>query len=167
MITPYSDEAPDTAALREVFSGFPCGVAALAAVVDGEPTVLVASSFTVGVSQTPPLVMFAVQRSSSTWPVLAGAPTIGVSVLGEAHADVTRQLASRNKASRFDGVRTHRTESGAVFLDEAPVLLECEVEHCYPAGDHEIVVLRVLGLHADFQHSPLVWHRSGFASLAA
>lgn len=167
MITPYSDDAPDTAALREVFSGFPCGVAALAAVVDGEPTVLVASSFTVGVSQEPPLVMFAVQRSSSTWPVLARAQTIGVSVLGEAHAGVTRQLASRNKAARFDSVAHHRAGSGAVFLDDAPVLLECQVEHRYPAGDHEIVVLRVLGLRADFQHAPLVWHRSAFSSLAA
>ena len=56
MITPTSD---DPSALRRAFSGFPCGVAALSAVVAGEPHVLVASSFTVGVSQAPPLVLFA------------------------------------------------------------------------------------------------------------
>lgn len=167
MLSPYSSEVPDVGALRQAFSGFPCGVAALAAVVAGEPTVLVASSFTVGVSQDPPLVMFAVQRTSTTWPVLAGAATIGVSILGEQHEGVTRQLASKDKSARFAGVDTMVSESGAVLLEGAPIWLECTVEHTYPAGDHDIVVLRVGGLMSDFAHTPLVWHRSAFARLSA
>ncbi|TCL79754.1 MULTISPECIES: flavin reductase family protein [unclassified Curtobacterium] len=157
----------DPALLRQAFSGFPCGVAALSAVVDDEPTVLVASSFTVGVSQDPPLVMFAVQHTSTTWPALAGARTIGVSVLGERHEPVTRQLASRDKSVRFVGIETMVSDTGAVFLEGAPIWLECSVEHTYPAGDHDIVVLRVNGLMSDFSHSPLVWHRSAFAKLSA
>lgn len=162
-----SPSAADPALLRQAFSGFPCGVAALAAVVEGEPTVLVASSFTVGVSQDPPLVMFAVQHSSTTWPTLAGADSIGVSILGERHEGVTRQLASRDKSVRFVGVETTVSDTGSVFLEGAPIWLDCAVEHTYPAGDHDIVVLRVNGLLSDFTHSPLVWHRSAFAKLSA
>jgi flavin reductase (DIM6/NTAB) family NADH-FMN oxidoreductase RutF len=157
----------DFTALRTAFSGFPCGVAALAAAVDGEPHVLVASSFTVGVSQDPPLVLFAVQRSSSTWPSLAGAGAIGVSILGASHAAQTRQLAAKDKATRFDGIATVTRESGAILLENAPIWLECSIEHLYPAGDHDIVVLRVQSFHNDFSHEPLVWHRSSFTTLAS
>jgi flavin reductase (DIM6/NTAB) family NADH-FMN oxidoreductase RutF len=162
-----SPSTADPALLRQAFSGFPCGVAALSAVVDDEPTVLVASSFTVGVSQDPPLVMFAVQHTSTTWPALADAPSLGVSILGERHEPVTRQLASRDKSVRFIGVDTMVSDTGSVFLEGAPIWLDCSVEHTYPAGDHDIVVLRVNGLLSDFTHSPLVWHRSSFAKLSA
>jgi len=161
-LRPYDD---DVLGLRRAFSGFPSGVAAIAALVRDEPTVLVASSFTVGVSQDPPLVLFAVQHTSETWPVLSMVPTLGVSVLGERHEASTRQLASSDRAGRFAGVETATSASGAVFLRDAPIWLETKVEHVYPAGDHDIVVLRVLALRDDFRHRPLVWHRSGFASV--
>lgn len=172
MITPYMDHiitpyVDDVTELRKAFAGFPCGVAAIAASVDGEPTVLVASSFTVGVSQDPPLAMLAVQKTSSTWPVLQRAARLGVSILGEGHTDFTRQLASKDKTARFTGIDTVESDSGAIFLPQSPVWLESAVEHVYPAGDHDIIVLRVLGLRTDHEHQPLIWHRSGFAKLSA
>lgn len=163
---PHREEGISPAELRRAFSGFPSGVAAIAAIVDGEPTVLLASSFTVGVSQDPPLVMCAVQHTSTTWPRLATAPLLGVSVLGDSHAPVARQLAAKDSAQRFAGVQTSVTPAGSILLEGAPVRLDCRIEHTYPAGDHDIVVLRVVGLDARFEHSPLVWHRSAFASLA-
>lgn len=152
-------------ALRRAFGRFPSGIAALCAEIDGEPQGIVASSFTVGVSMEPPLVMFAVQNTSRTWPVLRSAQRIGVSVLGTGHDGVCRQIASRD-GDRFAGLELHEAE-GALFLDEAALWLDCSIENEVPAGDHAVVLLRVHGYstHED-AHEPLVFHGSAFRNLA-
>lgn len=154
---------PDS--LRNSFARFPSGIAALCATVDGKPQGIVASSFTVGVSLDPPLVMFAVQKTSRTWPIVRGAARIGVSVLGELHEGVCRQIASR-EGDRFAGLKIETTEEGALFLDDAALWLDCSVEQEVSAGDHDVVILRVHGheSHGDV-NEPLVFHGSEFRKL--
>ncbi|MEU6201231.1 flavin reductase family protein [Streptomyces sp. NPDC047061] len=156
----------DPGEVRAAFAGFPSGVAALAARIHGEPTGVIVSSFAVGVSHHPPMVSFAAQRTSTTWPALSQAGAIGVSVLGVEHTGKTRQLASRNKEGRFAGLTTAEAASGAIFLEGAPIWLEGRVEHSYPAGDHDIIVLRVVALAADDDRTPVVWHRRELKTLA-
>lgn len=163
-VTPFE---ADFEALRATFGAFPSGVAALSAVVDGSRVVLVASSFTVGVSMDPPMVMFAVQNSSSTWPALAAASHIGVSILASSHAPVVRQLASKDKDARLTGIETVQLDSGAILLAESPVWLECTIAHDYPAGDHRVIVLQVTGTNTTPGSEPLIWHNSSFRELVA
>ncbi|UZG55088.1 flavin reductase family protein [Rhodococcus opacus] len=151
--------------LRRVFGHYPSGVAALAATIDHTDVVLVASSFTVGVSLDPTLVMFAVQRSSTTWPTLRDAPSIGISVLSTGQDHLCRQLANKDKSERWKDTPRSRSQRGAVFIDGACVTLECSIFAEYPAGDHEIVVLEVTSVEADTDHDPLVFHGSRFRPL--
>lgn len=151
--------------LRTAFSHFPSGVAALAGYAYGVKEGLVASSFTVGVSLDPPLVSFAVQNTSRTWPRLRHADRIGVSILAEGHTEVCRQLASKD-GDRFAGLDLSVTDDGAVLLDRAALWLETSVYAELPAGDHHMVLLQVHGV-ADHSgdHEPLVFHRSAFRHL--
>lgn len=161
-------EAKDAGALRDTFARFPTGVVAISAQVSGpdgvEPRVLIASSFQVGISLEPPLVLFAVQQSSRTWPQLRRQPRLGVSLLGVEHSDAVRQLASKT-GDRFAGISTTTVTSGAHFIDRAPVWLECSIHAEMPAGDHEVVLLRVHATAAADGVGPLVWHGSGFRAL--
>ncbi|WP_026550106.1 flavin reductase family protein [Arthrobacter sp. Br18] len=151
--------------LRQAFGRFPSGIAALCSRVDGVPEGIVASSFTVGVSLDPPLVMFAIQNESRTWPVLRKQPRIGVSVLASGQKDACLQIASKS-ADRFAALDIDCTSAGAVFLSDAALWLDCSVEAEYPAGDHQVVLLRVHGLQFEnMDPAPLVFHASGFHRL--
>ncbi|MEV1069899.1 flavin reductase family protein [Streptomyces sp. NPDC050263] len=158
----FLHQPSDTKLLRRTFGAYPSGVAALAATVDGEPTVLVASSFTVGVSLEPPMCLFAVQNTSTTWPVLARAERLGVSVLGISHSAQVHQLAGKDKAARFRGIDVTELESGALLINGSPVHLECRVVHDYAAGDHRVIVLEVLATNTNPEQLPLVFHNSQF-----
>jgi flavin reductase (DIM6/NTAB) family NADH-FMN oxidoreductase RutF len=152
------------AQLRRVFAAFPTGVAAVAAVIDGEPAGLAASSF-VSVSLDPPLVSVCVAHTSTTWPVLRNAGRLGISVLGDHQEQASRQLSSR-AAGRFAGLDWRATADGAVLLSEASAWLDCSLEQEIPAGDHDIVLLRVHDLGAS-EVMPLVFHGSSYRQLTS
>ena len=155
----------DAAELRAAFGHFPSGIAALSAIIDGVPKGLVASSFSVGVSFDPPIVAFSVQNTSTTWPVLRTAATIGVSILGKDHAEVCAQLASRS-GDRFRGLDLIETDTGSLFIGGSALLLDCEVLSETPAGDHHIILLEVKSLKVEAGIEPLVYHGAAFRQLA-
>jgi flavin reductase (DIM6/NTAB) family NADH-FMN oxidoreductase RutF len=155
----------DPATLRRVFGAFPTGVIALAAVVDGVPTGMAASSFT-SVSLDPPLVSVCIASTSQTWPVLRRAARIGVSVLSHRQEEAGRRLAARG-VDRFAGLPWAPTGDGAVLLRGSSAWFDCSVQREIPAGDHEIVLFEVHRLGTDSQSPPLVFHGSRYRRLSA
>lgn len=155
----------DPVELRRVFGAFPSGVIAIAAMVDGRPVGLAASSFT-SVSLDPPLVSICVANTSSTWPALRDAPRFGVSILAADQAEVCRQLASRD-ADRFAGLEWRAMADGEVVLEGSSAWLHCSMYAVYQGGDHDIVVLRIHDLDVDHGIRPLVFHASKFCRLEA
>ncbi|MFD9722393.1 flavin reductase family protein [Streptomyces sp. NPDC059072] len=153
----------DTTSLRAVYGAFPTGVTAIAALIDGAPVGLAASSFTT-VSLAPPLVSVCMAHTSSTWPVLRRAGRLGISVLGAHHGPLCRRLAGPSD-ERFEGAAWRTTPDGAVLLEGAGAWLECSVDDEVRAGDHDIVVLRVHDLRLDEAVDPLVFHAGTFRSL--
>lgn len=151
------------AALREAFGHVPSGVVAIAAEVDGTRLGMAVSTF-VPVSLDPPLISFCVQNSSETWPKLARLPALGISVLGESHHEAVRTLAAKN-GNRFAGLDTVTSPAGALFVTGTCLWLESAVENLVPAGDHTIVILRVLDLTVHPDVAPVVFHRSRFRRL--
>jgi flavin reductase (DIM6/NTAB) family NADH-FMN oxidoreductase RutF len=150
--------------LRRVFGSFPTGVTVVAALVDGDPAGLAANSF-VSVSLDPPMVSLCVAHTSTTWPTLRRAPRLGVSVLGAHQEHVGRRLSARD-VDRFASLDKRTSPDGAIFLDGSSAWLDCSIEREIPAGDHDIVLLRVHDLDADPSVQPLVFHGSQYRSLA-
>lgn len=156
-----SQETPEE--LRHAFGHLPSGVVAICALAGGRPVGMAASSF-VPVSLEPPLVSFCAARTSRTWEVLRQATSLGVSVLAENHATLCRALASTS-GDRFADVQWEAQESGAVFLPDTVLWLECALETEVEAGDHVIAVLRLHRTASFPQVRPLVFHQGHFERL--
>ncbi|MEZ0053784.1 flavin reductase (DIM6/NTAB) family NADH-FMN oxidoreductase RutF [Mycobacterium sp. MAA66] len=154
----------DQATLRHAFSTFPSGVTVLAAIADGQPAGIVASSFT-SVSLDPPLVSVCIGKTSRTWSHLRKVPQIGVSVFAE-HQETHCQNIVRHHEDAFVQSRWRFNDGGALTLRGCCATFRCVIEAEHEAGDHTIVVLRIQHLEADHSLAPMVFYRSQFSRVA-
>lgn len=161
---PELGEVPsDGAGLRRAFASFPSGVVAVCGAIDGDPCGMAVSTF-VPVSLDPPLVSFCVNYTSATWPRLAKASRLGLSLLTGSQQDIARALGTR-AGDRFAGAQLHRGDHEALFIDGASSWIEGSIETHVPAGDHEVVLLRIHRLTAQTDSDPLVFQGSRFRTL--
>ncbi|MBW0116933.1 flavin reductase family protein [Pseudonocardia abyssalis] len=154
----------DEKQLRRAFGCFPSGIAAICADVDGTPIGVAASSFT-SVSLEPPLVSVSMRHASTTWPSLRTRRRLGLSVLGEEQEGVCRRLAGAAD-HRFSESDWTSSTGGGVFVEGATLWLDCSIHAEVPAGDHDVILLRVHNLRVDPDIAPLVFHGSRFRRLA-
>jgi 3-hydroxy-9,10-secoandrosta-1,3,5(10)-triene-9,17-dione monooxygenase reductase component len=155
---------PDPASFRTVLGHFATGVTVIAAMEDGHPVGVAANSFT-SVALDPPLVLFCAAKNSSTWPRIRNAAKFAVSILGDDQEDVCRVFASPG-ADRFSQIGYRLSAAtGSPILHDAIAYVDCETEREVDAGDHVIVIGRVLELGVLRHADPLLYYRGGYHSL--
>ncbi|MEE1835256.1 flavin reductase family protein [Streptomyces sp. SP17KL33] len=115
-------------------------------------------------SLDPPLVVFMVGRTSTTWPRIARAGVFCVNVLGAEQGELCRRFAVSG-ADKFAGVaHTPAPATGSPRLTGAPAWIDCTIHAVHPGGDHLIVVGRVEALGTDTEATPLLFHRGRFGA---
>jgi 3-hydroxy-9,10-secoandrosta-1,3,5(10)-triene-9,17-dione monooxygenase reductase component len=154
---------PDRERFRRVFGHLPTGVTVVTATLEGEPVGMAANSVT-SVSLRPPLLLLCPALSSTTWPSLRQAGRFCVNVLAHDHEVVSRQFAASG-IDRFDGVPWHARGTGPA-LDEAIAWIDCEIEAEHPAGDHTVVIAKVLDLDVSGAYQPLVFFGGRYGTFA-
>lgn len=101
------------------------------------------------VSLQPPLVAFSPSVTSRTWPVIRRARRFCVNVLSHDQQSLCRHFAVSG-GDKFQSVRWRPSPvTGSPILDQVLAWLECEVHAEYEAGDHMIVLGRVLSLEVE------------------
>ena len=167
--TPEGDEReeilrPDASDFREVLGQFATGVTIITAMDGDEPAGVAANSFT-SVSLEPPLVLFCVARTSSTWPRIERARKFAVNILGEHQEDVSRLFATKG-ADRFGQIEWHLGAGGSPVLHDCLAYLDCEFWAEYDGGDHIIVVGQVLDLGITEGPGPLLFYGGEYHRLS-
>ena len=129
---------------------------------DGRPLGMTASSLA-SVSLVPPLVSVCVDHKAELHDAMLAAPVFVVNVLESGQEVLSRRFADQHE-DRFDGVGYHRSPEGLVLLDGALAHLECRRFACHPAGDHTLVIGRVIG-GTTGEGRPLLYYRGGYGAL--
>jgi flavin reductase (DIM6/NTAB) family NADH-FMN oxidoreductase RutF len=163
--------ADGTFSLADALTAWAAGVT-LITLADGRDDIGTTVSAFCPVSADPPLVAVALMAESYPAEVLARLDTFAVTLLGSAQ----RALAGRFAAAGRPGARLllasvphHRGElSGALIPDDSLAALECSATQRIPAGDHLLLIARVLAVpHVAPAGAPLVRFRGSYPALAA
>ena len=149
---------------REVLGHFATGVTIITAMDDEGPAGVAANSFT-SVSLDPPLVLFCVGRTSTTWPRIEAARRFAVNILGEHQEELSRLFAQKG-ADRFGQTDWHVGVGGSPVLHDVLAYVDCEFWAEYDGGDHIIVVGRVLDLGVTHHAGPLLFFRGEYVRLS-
>jgi len=124
---------------RQVFGAYPTGVTAIAGLTDdAHPQGFVVGTFQ-SLSLDPPLVTFAVDKGSSTWPKLRALGRFTANILSTDQLPVCRALARKGDA-KFDGVDYETGANGTPRIAGSVAWVDCEVLSEVVAGDHYMIV---------------------------
>jgi len=144
---------------------FPTGVTVVTA-RDGEgvPVGLTVSAFA-SVSLDPPLVLVCIDHASHSHDRVLSTGAFAVNVLSAAQGVLARRFATDPAEGRFDGAAWSVGQGGAPVLEGASAWLVCTVEAAHEAGDHTIVVGRVLEGGVGTEEA-LAYYRGAFTTVA-
>jgi len=156
---------PSTAegkAFRSVLGTFLTGVTVVTAFDgDGRPRGLTANSFT-SVSLDPPLILVCVSKTAGSCAILAAADRFCVNILGDGQTPVAAAFSS-SSAKKFEAVEIQRIGDGPPVIRGCLGVLDCARHQLFDAGDHVIVVGRVVGF-ASSSGSPLGYYRGRYVA---
>ncbi|HEU4524116.1 MAG TPA: flavin reductase family protein [Gemmatimonadales bacterium] len=142
---------------------FATGVTVLTVSGSGDRPLGMTASSLASVSLVPPLVSVCVDHKAELHDAIVAASVFVVNILASHQETLSRRFADRHE-DRFEGVGYHRSQEGLVLLDGALAHIECDRFATYPAGDHTIILGRVIGGTTADGH-PLLYYRGGYGSL--
>lgn len=146
----------DSQNFRRALGRFTTGVTVVTACGNGgAPIGMTCNSFT-SLSLNPPLVQWSIANNSRNYSAMCVATHFAVHVLEAGQSEICRQFSARD-IDRFANVPLETGLHGLPLLRNYHARFECEIYARHEAGDHTIVVGRVLRL-AYNEGEPLIFY---------
>ena len=156
-----SEIAFDTRAFRRALGNFATGVTVVtAAAEDGRRVGVTANSFN-SVSLDPALVLWSIDKRSSSHEVFEAASHFAVNVLAADQIDTSNNFA-RPREDRFAEIAFDAGAGGAPVLADCAARFHCEKYQQVDGGDHWIMIGKVVAFD-DFGRSPLLYHQGAYS----
>lgn len=163
-LSPPTPMAPDTKRnLRDAFGRFATGVTVVTTrQPDGTPRGFTANSFT-SVSLDPPLLLICIGKTAHSCDTFAGCDHFTVNILADDQKEISGLFASQSP-DKFANVKWHPNAQNIPVIDGALASFGCAQHRLVDAGDHLILIGRVL----DFETSdgdPLGYYKGAYFDL--
>lgn len=153
--------APTPLRMRRAMGAFATGVTVVTGMgVGGEPVGFACQSFA-SVSLEPPLVLFCADHKGRSWPAIRDSGRFCVNVLAEDQADLCARFGS-SRGRKYDGLDWDLSHWGTPSLRDVLMRVHAEVYDVHVAGDHDVVIGRVLGLETVTEERPMLFFRGRF-----
>lgn len=133
----------DPRLLRNAFGRFATGVTVVTTGTADGPVAITANSFS-SVSLDPPLVLWSIGRHSRRFDAFANAAHYAIHVLADDQIELCWRFSK--SGTDFAGLELTWNGHGVPLLPRALARFECSVADRFPAGDHMILLGRVLEL---------------------
>ncbi|MEM1344363.1 MAG: flavin reductase family protein [Pseudomonadota bacterium] len=164
MSTPAMLSPDDKTALRRALGAFATGVTIVTArSSEGEPVGFTANSFT-SVSLEPPLVLVCLAHTAASYDVFRQIDSFAVNVLEAGQEEMAKRFASRG-ADKFVGTPWAPGRLGAPLIEGALSRFDCAMHQRVVAGDHDILMGRVVGFSLH-EGAALLYYSGAFKALA-
>lgn len=153
----------DSKQFRNALGTYPTGVAIVTTRgLDGRPVGLTINSFS-SLSLDPPLVLWSVADTATCFGDFSRGSHFAVHVLHEGQEALSRAFAVKS-SDKFVELPTETGAGDVPLLQDFHTRFQCIREHCYPGGDHSIIVGRVLQIDSR-DGTPLVFCRGKYRLL--
>ena len=130
---------------RDVLGRFASGVTVVTSISGGAPVGMTCQSFS-SVSLNPPLVLFIPAKTSRAWPAIQRSGKFCVNFLADGQAELSNTMASRGADKFADVAWSPAPATGSPLLDGVLGYVDCQIHTVHEAGDHYVVIGRVLDL---------------------
>lgn len=148
---------------KEVMGNYPTGVT-IVTTKDGQgtPVGLTVNSFA-SVSLDPLLILWSIDHSVSSLDVFKKAGKFAVNILAGDQQALCKTFASRN-TDRFASCHWKSSEHDLPVILDTFAVLQCETYKMVEAGDHTIMIGKVLDIDMG-DKDPMLYHRRKFGHI--
>lgn len=146
---------------RDVLGRYASGVTVITTVSGGQPAGMTCQSFT-SVSLDPPLVAFLPTKQSRAFASIQRAGEFCVNFLASGQEDISNTMASRVEDKFADVAWTPTEKTGSPLIDGVVGYVDCTVWAVHEAGDHYIVIGKVVDLSIGDAEQPLLYYRGAY-----
>lgn len=144
-------EALNHSDLKKAMACFATGIAIVTTRYRDADFGMTCNSFNT-VSLEPAMVLWSVQKTSSSHEAFVRSDGYTVSILGADQEDIAHRFARGAPAERFDGLPVKRLANGRTVIEGSVAWFDCALETAVGAGDHDVLIGRVLDFASNDGH---------------